>query len=195
MFSASSFANVAIVSPAGVHGISPATEHPLPLTTPDIVRTVQLVGSGFTISAGKNLISWVHVLDQAQIYMLLISDALEKGSGADLWGPHAYYFGASEEISFADLMSAALPALHRGGVVESEGIKQIDIAKAATAALDEDGKQKPLDSWAAHIVLMYGTDMRVKSTRAKNLGWRPREVGVRETIGEAIERFLNGTKQ
>lgn len=146
------------------------------------------------VSAGKNLQSYVHVVDLARLYLLLVSyaiDGKESVAGMDLWGPKAYYFGADEEVGFADFMAALVSVLRKKGMVSNEEITPINVADAAKAHAGANAEHAPsLDSWSMHIAMMYGTDMRVCSTRGKNIGWQPQEPAVRETLEEVVERYL-----
>jgi len=98
-FAASPSVNVAIISPTAIYGLSPSTEHPAPLTLPEVLNTISKVPGGFVVSAGENLQSYVHVLDLARLYLLLVSyaiDAKESEAGLDLWGPKAYFLKRKE---------------------------------------------------------------------------------------------------
>ncbi|OCL12012.1 NAD(P)-binding protein [Glonium stellatum] len=194
VFAASPNVNVAIVSPTILYGLGPSIEHPVPLTIPEILNTVGRISGGFMVSAGKNLQSYVHVVDLARLYLLLVSyaiDGKESVAGMDLWGPKAYYFGADEEVGFADFMAALVSVLRKKGMVSNEEITPINVADAAKAHAGANAEHAPsLDSWSMHIAMMYGTDMRVCSTRGKNIGWQPQEPAVRETLEEVVERYL-----
>ena len=194
VFAASPSVNVAIISPTAIYGLSPSIEHPVPLTLPGILNTISKVPGGFVVSAGENLQNYVHVLDLARLYVLLVScaiDAKELEAGLDLWGPKAYYFGAEEELAFADFMAALVSVLNKKGIVQNETLTSINVADAAKVHLGGDSQEAPpLDSWAAHIAIMYGTDMRVRSTRAKKIGWQSRGPPVKDTLDEVVERYL-----
>lgn len=166
------------------------------------------LNSGFTISSGKNIWGHVHVKDLAQIYILLLSQALkplaserngvtngqaQKGSSSDgstpkIWGPEAYYFASSQELSFLDLQTSMVHALKKFSVLENENITQINVTKAekATGAAENDDPQ----SWGRHIAAGCGINMRVLASRASSIGWVPKEVGILDTMEDVIGKFL-----
>ncbi|KAI9741693.1 MAG: hypothetical protein M1834_000078 [Cirrosporium novae-zelandiae] len=195
---ASSKVKVAIISPTYVYGLGPSRVHPTPITLPNILKVIRKLSSGFTISAGKNLQSWIHVSDQARVYLLLLNYALgvkevEPGEEDEIWGPQAYYFGASEEIAFADFMTSLVPIAKQKGLVQTEDIKQLNIQEAAEICAAEDEAPAP-DSWSMHIAIGFGVDMRSRSSRAKRFGWQPKEPPVGETLEKVISKFLEHEK-
>lgn len=149
-------------------------------------------------------------MDLARLYLLLLSHALSaldpnsntksnEGGAAEtqIWGPKAYYFGAGPELSFLNFMTAMASILKGKGVIESQGLQRIDIDQAARAsgAKDNKGGIKPPNSWAVHVAVMFGVDMRVRSSRAGKLGWVPREQGVVEGLGHVVGKWLEWEKK
>lgn len=190
-FAASPSVNVAIISPAVVYGLSPSIEHPVPLIVPMVLNTISKVPGGFVVSAGENLQNYVHILNLAGLYLLLVSyaiDAKESEDGLDLWGPKAYYFGAEEELAFVNFMAALVSVLNKKGIVQNETLTTINVADAIKPRLSGDSQEAPpLDSLTAMI---FGTNMRVRSTRGKKVGWQPRGPAVKDTLDEVVERYL-----
>jgi nucleoside-diphosphate-sugar epimerase len=83
--------NVNIVSPTLVYGLSSSTENRIHITIRDIVATVNELSAGFTVAQGVSILGYIYVEDLADIYVRLISDAV---NGPDrynsyLWGPYA----------------------------------------------------------------------------------------------------------
>jgi hypothetical protein len=193
-FEAASKVNVAVISPVLVYGLSPSIEHPFPLVTGEVFKAISALGTGFTVSAGKNVLAHVHVLDLARIYFLLLSSALKaqlsnSQAEEDLWGPEAYYFAASEEVSFAEFMTKMVGILKDHGVVENEEIRQIDVHQGAKAS-GATGEGQAVDSWAMHIAISFGIDMRCRSSRARRLSWDPKEPGVVNTLEEVVGKLV-----
>lgn len=198
--------NVAIVSPGFVCGMSPSLEHPTPITTPALVTTARAFNSGFQIAQGENMVSWIHVKDLARIYMILVDDALAALAGKPierpaevlpLWGPEAYYFGTGGDFSFRDFMKGLAPVLHKHGVIKSTEVKSVNVTEAARISLagpggeyDADAPPPPPDSWAMHISIMYGVNMRINASRIGRLGWKPEMGSVVDTFQEVVPYYL-----
>lgn len=144
------------------------------------------------------------MLDLANIFLILVEDALAAIAGApikratelELWGPEAYYFGVGDNIAFADFMEALAPVLHQQGVIASPEIASVDVTEAARISLAGPGKEydplvppPPADSWAMHIAIMYGVNMRIRASRMTKLGWKP-EHSVLDALPEVVAEFL-----
>lgn len=162
---------------------------------PFVVDAVKFLSSGFTVKEGRNIFDYVHVMDLARLYMLLLSHAIEpKESSPTVWGPRAYYFGGDRELSFADYMKAMVVILQKNGVVKTDNIKQLGTTDDAAKAVAETDEAPPPDSWAAHIGIVFGCNMRVKASRGLALGWKPQEPFMTETLEEVVEKWLGSLK-
>lgn len=151
-------------------------------------------------------------MDLANMFLILVDDALaalagaptrgdlEAGGPEGLWGPEAYYFGAGDNIAFGDFMRALVPVLHQRGVIESREIASVDVAQAARISLAGPGQEHdplappapppPADSWAMHIAIMYGVNMRIRASRMERLGWRAEAGAVVRALPEVISEYL-----
>lgn len=207
---AASDVNVAIVSPGFVGGLSPSIEHPTPITTPAILTTARAFGSGFQIAQGENASAWIHVNDLANMFLILVDDAMATLAGTPIkraeelpiWGPEAYYFGVEENIVFSEFMKALTPVLVEHGVVKSSEIRSVNVTEAARISLaGPDGEYDPLappppaDSWAMHISVMYGINMRIRGSRMEKLGWKAEKGALARSLVEVVPRYLELEKQ
>ena len=178
-----------------LYGRSPSSEHPLPLSLPDILSAIKSFKSGFTIGEGKNIAGYIHVRDLARMYFLLLASALNPKPAQtsalphDIWGPQAYYFATAEDLSFKDYMTMIVKVLHGLGVVETTDLQQIN----TSGAVKDDGSLvgvPPPDFWAPYIPIMFGFNMRARSTRARALGWQPVAPKVEETLEDVLKASL-----
>lgn len=145
-------------------------------------------------------------MDLANMFLVLVDDALAVLRGGPIergvqelaiWGPEAYYFGSGENVAFSDVMKALAPVLHEKGVIKSREIVSVDVAEAARISLRGPGKEHdslapppPPDSWAMHIAIMYGINMRIQASRMAKLGWRSEMGSVMESFSEVISEYL-----
>lgn len=177
--------------------MSPSIEHPTPITTPGIVLTARAFKTGFLIAKGENQHAWIHVEDLADMYLLLVGKAL--ASDQSCWGEEAYYFGAAETISFSDVMQNLAPVLLKHGVIESTRMQSVDATVAAKASMygdsyTEETVPPAADSWAMHIAILFGINMRLQATRMTKLGWKPQKGPIVETFDEVLSSFLRAEK-
>lgn len=176
--------SIAIISPTVVYGLSASMDNPAPITLRDIVATVKALGTGFTLSQGKNILAYIHVNDLARIYVALLADALKDAndSNAALWGLDAYYMASCEELSFADYMQALVKELSRKGFITKDAIRRLD-DRSATPELAAVHKTA-----VAHGC---GVNVRCRSTRARILlGWRATEKTLLESLPEVVDVVL-----
>jgi len=144
LFSAASpTLHTAIVSPSFV--MRPTSRaHRVPIILPYLLRAVRDIDGGFVSGEGKNVTAFVDNAVLAGIYVALVADALRAIRGGEVndevWGPRAYYFASSLEVSFREFMeSYLLASLKRSGeegLLKSDGIKEMpqeEIAKDPVA--------------------------------------------------------------
>lgn len=211
VFSAAPHVNVAIMSPAGVTGISPSVEHPLPITMPALFQCVRAFKSAFMIGEGANAVGMIHVRDFARMYMILIDDALATLAGTNdkiespapfpVWGEKAYYFASAVDTLYRrDWFAGLAPLLQKNGVVASRDVKSVTTAEVARRVVhgdiyDPDAPPPPLDSWATHIAHGMGANLRIRASRMRALGWEPEYLSFMETMDEVIPAYIEWEKE
>ncbi|PQE26515.1 Nucleoside-diphosphate-sugar epimerase protein [Rutstroemia sp. NJR-2017a BBW] len=196
VFSHSPTIHTAIVSPTIVYGLSPSHDHPTPVTLPMALNQIQRLGQGFTVGPGDNIQAYVHTVDMARLYLLLLDQALSPSpSNPDpslpIFGPQAYYFAASEELPARDYMSSLIDALTHNQT-PSLTLKSSEIIKLDHPEISRSTLTKDPD---VNAKVLFGMNMRVKSTRAERvLGWRPVEGGVLEGLREVVGVWGEGER-
>jgi hypothetical protein len=154
-------------------GRSPSRTHVAPIVLPYLLRAVSDIGGGFVSGEGKNVTAFVENQVLADIYVALVSDALRVIDGGEandeVWGPRAYYFASSLELSFREFVEDhLLPSLRRCGgdkVLRNEGIKEVAQEDLTALVMGNLGGVEAL--WSRHIAEGFGTAMRVRPSRAK----------------------------
>ncbi|KAK3986069.1 hypothetical protein QBC44DRAFT_311671 [Cladorrhinum sp. PSN332] len=192
--------HTAIVSPCFVIGKSPSRKHRVPITFPDWHHVTRSVGSAWTIGPGANLTTFVDTVHLAQLYLLLVKDALsvilsQHSVRNEVWGPEAYYFAEGIEISIREFTEReVVPALMRNeaakGWIAKEGnkIKELELDWVVNSILTRLGGTEGADLWSRHIAEGFGTSMRIRGSRAREyLGW---EAGEGVDLDEAVEAYV-----
>ena len=86
-------------------------------------------GQGIQIGEGTNRWATVHVLDLADLALLILQHALSPASESD--GTYAkYYFGATGEYSQKPLVRSVVKALHALGKRENEEVRIVNRTEA-----------------------------------------------------------------
>jgi hypothetical protein len=167
--------HTAVVSPSFVVGKSRSLTHSAPTIFPYLLKTVLALEGLFVSGEGKNVTTFVDNAVLAELYVALVSDALRIMNGGEVdnevWGPSAYYFAASLEVSFREFVeNYLLPSMKRCGMEEwhkSDGVKQVaqdELTRAVLGNLDEKSLQA---LWSRHIAEGFGTAMRIRPSRAR----------------------------
>ncbi|PQE07928.1 Nucleoside-diphosphate-sugar epimerase protein [Rutstroemia sp. NJR-2017a WRK4] len=196
VFSHSPTIHTAIVSPTIVYGLSPSHDHPTPVTLPMALNQIRRLGQGFTVGPGDNIQAYVHTVDMARLYLLLVEQALSPSpSNPDpslpIFGPQAYYFAASEELPAREYMTSLIDALTHHQT-PSLTLKSSEIVKLDPPEISRSKLTKDPD---VNAKVLFGMNMRVRSTRAKRvLGWRPVEGGVLEGLREVVGVWGEGER-
>ncbi|CAJ2510314.1 Uu.00g050170.m01.CDS01 [Anthostomella pinea] len=183
----------------------PSIEHPVPLTTGAFVTTARAFNSGFKINTGENQFGWVHCVDLARAFLLLVDNALDslnsnqppaEPAGFPLWGREAYYYAVLEHVAFRDFIAGLVPPMHKAGVIGSIDVVSVSskdaarVCLAGTQEFNPDMKLPPLDSWQIHMAVGMGVNMRIRPSRLTKLGWKPREVSIMATLDDIIPLYL-----
>ncbi|KAK4465169.1 hypothetical protein QBC42DRAFT_262191 [Cladorrhinum samala] len=199
--------HTAIVSPSFVVGKSPSKTHKPPIIFPDWMHVTRAAGSGWTIGPGANHTTFVDTQDLANLYLLLVKDALSiirDGEPAavrpEVWGPEAYFFGDTLEISLREFTEKhLLPALKRNGAGhwvqdgEGGGIKELMLEDVVDCIMTRVGGTEGANLWSRHIAEGFGISMRVRGRRGREyLGWKTSD-GV--DLDEAVRATVDEIKR
>jgi len=192
----------AIVAPSFVTGVSPSSQHPTPLVYPDWSYVLRRLGHPFIVGAGQNRMAFVDVRDLARLYSALAGNALarlrdeaatEAAPDVAVWGPEAYYFGASIELSMRDFLEEHfVPALRDGADFAIAGeTREVPIDRVVELVLERLGGAAGAELWSRHIAEAFGVNTRVRGTRAeKALGfvWGQGDAGIAEAAALFLKR-------
>lgn len=157
---------VALVSPGGVYGISTGAgkKFTVPILTSPIVHH----GAAFMIGTGASTGSFVHVLDLARLFVLLIGEARKPNGGKADWGVDGYYYAVSQEATIKDLVHIMGEELAKLGHLKTSAVEVLSIEEVAKIH--------------QYMPYLFGTNVRAVATRAKRLGWTPIEASVLESL-------------
>ncbi|KAK4173313.1 hypothetical protein QBC36DRAFT_348861 [Triangularia setosa] len=186
--------HAAIVSPTLVIGKSPSVRHKHPITFPDLMHVTREHEWVFFLEEGRNITTFVDTEDLAELYVLLVNNAVgyiqgEKAVGEDIWG---------EKSMREFTLHWLLPALERNeegrkwlGNQEGKQVKELEFDEVVGCIAGRLNGQG-VELWSRHIAEGFGTTMRLRGLRGKKyLGWEPRgEVKLDEAV-EAVVRYFD----
>lgn len=164
----------AIVCPPSLHG---------PGRGPDNQRSVQAYnyaaatlkrGKGFVINEGTNVWTESHVHDLSNIFVALVTAAMEPNGGKASWNDEGYYFSGTGSFKWGDVGKTIAKIAHEK--------KLIDSIEVDTIAADEADRLLP---WGSYL---WGTNSRGTARRAsKVLGWKPQQKSLMDLLPDIVD--------
>ncbi|KAJ8111077.1 hypothetical protein OPT61_g6237 [Boeremia exigua] len=131
-------------------------------------------GKGFIINEGANVWGESHVQDLSNIFLALITAAMEPNGGKATWNEEGYYFSETGSFVWGDIGRAIAKIAHEKGL--------IDTAEADTISAEDAEGLVPMGSY------LWGTNSRCKAQRAsKVLGWKPQQKSLMELLPEIVD--------
>ncbi|KAK9378535.1 uncharacterized protein V2V93DRAFT_375915 [Kockiozyma suomiensis] len=178
--------NSIIVSPPIVYGISTG---PISRTSKQIPKLPEIADK---VKAnrlfGTGLANWsnIHINDLADFFEILLATYLQDPSKLS-FNDQGYYFVEGGEHVWKKLISALDEPLVKYKVIDSQHTSE-KLPSWTLAELSEVfGAQD-----AHQFYEVYRSSSRSKATKARKLGWQPKEKDIYSTLDETVNVYLNG---
>ncbi|KAL0486988.1 NAD(P)-binding protein [Acrasis kona] len=168
--------DIAIICPCMIYGVAEGNtfnqrSQQIPLTINAAIKE----GKVYYVGKGKHVWNNVHVLDLADLFLLLLRKIQE---GKAPIGTDGYYFAENGENDFIEITTAISNELKKNGLQ----------AEPASS----EGKEFEIWGNFAHIALGYNS--RGKAEKARTLGWKPSRPSLVETIPEEVQYRVQKNK-
>lgn len=124
------------------------------------------------MGTGATTMGAVHVADLARLYLLIFGEALKPNGGAADWDAEGYYFAETGEISSAQHVKVVAAELAKLGHIKNGEVEVHSIERVA--------------KMNAFLPIAFGSNARVRASRAKKLGWKPVEADVLDSLVQDI---------
>lgn len=166
--------NTAIVCPPCIYGPGRGPENQTSLQAYKYAAAALKRGKGFIINEGTNVWTESHVQDLSNIYLALVTSAMEPGGGKATWNDEGYYFSETGAFAWGDIGKAIAKIAYEK--------RLINAAEVDTITAEEADSITPFGSY------MWGTNSRCKASRAsKVLGWKPTQKSLKDLLPEIVE--------
>lgn len=162
----------AIISPTMVYGVGEGPIKTTSMTLPWLEAAIIKRGKGFTVGPGKNSWAGVHVKDVAAAAILLLEDALGSGPRKASWGAEGYFFAASDQFAFAEIVPKMVEVLKRKGLINDAELDQLSEEEATAVH--------------PYAMLIWGANSRCRASRLRALGWEPTQPNLLEGISSFV---------
>lgn len=131
-------------------------------------------GKGFIINDGTNIWTESHIRDLSNVFLGLVTSALEPNNGKATWNEDGYYFSETGTFAWGDIGKAIAKIAHEK--------KLIDTNEVDVITTEDADKLLPFGSY------LWGTNSRCQAQRAsKVLGWKPQEKSLMDLLPDIVE--------
>jgi nucleoside-diphosphate-sugar epimerase len=173
----------AIVCPPCIWGEGRGPDNQKSVQVYHMARETLKRGIGFQVEEGNNLWTQVHVQDLSNVFLALVTAALE-GGGKATWNDEGYYFAENGDFVWGDVARAIAKIAFEKKLINSPEVENVSTEKA--------------DELTAHGSYLWGMNSRARAIRARKLfGWEPKQEGLFESLPAIVDgkaRELGRTK-
>lgn len=135
-------------------------------------RAIIKRGRAFVINSGSNEICWISIEDLAGAITFLLRNYLDEVAGTRIsgqgYGQEGYYFVQTGELSFYEQADVIAQELHKIGAIQSKDVDHLN--------------EKQALSLHPYGLYLWGSSMRSRAQKLKDLGWRPKDPDCRELL-------------
>ncbi|KAK5050621.1 hypothetical protein LTR84_003903 [Exophiala bonariae] len=170
--------------PCIVYGKGEGFGNPISIQTVAIVKAAKATGRVYKVDANKPSWPVCHVVDNATLYIALLSKILE-GESVD-HGKQGYYLASSGSVVWEDLYSGVAKSLAEKGVIDNDEVPLADdsaLQKMAAAL----GVPKDF------VAFSLGGRCTFTAAHGRSLGWKPEYPPhhILDTIDEEVQLILD----
>ena len=173
----------AIVAPSVIWGPGRGPDNQKSIQAYGLTHAILKRGIGFHVGQGLNRWSEIHVQDVSNVFLDLVTAALEGGGKAS-WNEEGYYFVENGEFVWGELAKAITKIAFDKKLINSPEVDSLPG--------EEADKLFPL------LSLLVGWNSRCKAIRARKLlDWEPKQKSLFEYLPEIVDleaRELGRTK-
>ncbi|KAF1971790.1 NAD(P)-binding protein [Bimuria novae-zelandiae CBS 107.79] len=164
----------AIVCPPCIYGPGRGPDNQRSAQVYELSKATLSRRKGFQVNAGQNIWHEVHVQDLSNVYLGLVTAALQPGGGKATWNEQGYYFAENGEFVWGDISSKVAKIAKDKKLIETAEIDSLPVEEANKLVK------------AAGFLL--GTNSRCKAVRARELlGWVPKGKSLQELLPEIVQ--------
>lgn len=172
-------ARIFIILPPLIYGVS-KTDNKLSIQVPTMTRFALKHRYAGHVGKGEAVWSTVHVSDLARAYLLVLQWAQAAPDAAATGNPY-FFCENGEEISWGEIAAMIGKNLHAAGRVDAPQPREIP-------------EQQHEDLFGPYSVVVIGANSRSRAHRVRELGWEPKELGIKQAFeAEEVPLLLRET--
>jgi hypothetical protein len=169
----------AIVCPPCISGPGRGPDNQRSMQAYELSKATLTRGKGFQVNAGQNIWHEVHVQDLSNIFLGLVTAAMQPGGGKATWNDEGYYFAETGSFQWGDI-SRKIAKI-------AKDKELIDTAEIDSLPVEEVNKLMKAGGY------LIGTNSRATAVRAKELlGWSPKQKSLEDMLPDIVEEEAKG---
>jgi nucleoside-diphosphate-sugar epimerase len=118
-----------IIMPPTIYGVGTGLFNKLSIQVPTLIRTALKLGHAIVIGEGKGIWDYVHVVDLAKLYELLVLKIITAEEIPR--GEKGIVFAGTGRYQWIELSQGIADALFKLGAIETKEIEHLDLRTAA----------------------------------------------------------------
>ncbi|KAJ4354058.1 uncharacterized protein N0V89_005791 [Didymosphaeria variabile] len=164
----------AIVCPPCIYGPGRGPDNQRSIQANKLANATLNRGKGFQINAGQNIWHEVHVQDLSNVFVGLVTAALQPGGGKATWNEEGYYFAENGSFQWGDISHQIAKIAKDKKLIETADVDILPVEEA--------------NKLVRGARFLFGTNSRAKAVRARELlGWTPRQKSLKDLLPDVIE--------
>jgi nucleoside-diphosphate-sugar epimerase len=164
----------AVVCPPCIYGPGRGPGNQRSIQGPDMTKAVLQRGKGFQVGEGKNIWGEVHVQDLSEVFLTLVTAAMQPEGGKATWNEKGLYYAENGEFVWGDIAKKIAEVAQKKELIKTAELDNVD--------------EKEADQLRAVGAYLWGTNSRCKGLRAKKLlGWTPKMKSFADTLPELVD--------
>ncbi|KAK7203729.1 hypothetical protein BZA70DRAFT_58365 [Myxozyma melibiosi] len=175
-----------IVCPPLIYGPSKSIGHKASIQIPLLIKIASIAKANKVFGTGNAIWSTVHLSDLANFFVTLVSTYISDPSKLS-YNDEGYYFVASEQRSWGEIVAALDAPLVHYGVIPSENVSSKEPAWTADSFTILGDK-------SSYVYSLFTSNSVTEPSRAKKLGWKPVNAGLLAEIGPMVKLFSDGVE-
>ena len=164
----------AIVCPPCIYGPGRGPDNRRSVQAYELARATLNRGKGFQVGAGQNIWHEVHVQDLSNVFLGLVTAALQPGGGKATWNAEGYYFAENGEFVWGDISRKIAKIAKEKGLIDTAEVDSLPPEEADKLMVAAD--------------FLVGTNSRCSAVRARKLlAWSPKEKSLEDLLPDIVE--------
>ncbi|KAK9247017.1 hypothetical protein V1506DRAFT_533286 [Lipomyces tetrasporus] len=176
-----------IICPPLIYGTGTGKVNKMSQQIPYMIKFASILKKNGVYGSGKAIWSNVHISDLADLYVLILATYVSDPKKL-YYDDEGYYFAENGSHNWKSITAALDEPLVKYGIIPSENTAKVG-TPGEVHPTEEELKKGLGPELCKYAMRMYSTNSGSKATRARTLGWVPKQADVYSTLDEEVKTF------